>query len=221
MYAYQLDQSKNKKLLQLYTSISDLLNDILSYIENYLSKYLNIDEKIPNIYYSIINKEFQQQLSELNLQLKDPTVDHKLIEIISSTFLKTKSDKNKRFATYRNLSYSKKLLSELRSIIKDDKRKDLNVAIENFLIYFNYNDPAFIVYMIDKLSGEVNDKESQWEKVLKLKYEQKIINQINCRPGLALNKDNISAKEQLVTWIQEEINFLQTKRGVFQLLFFN
>lgn len=84
----------------------------------------------------------------------------------------------------------------------------------NLLIYLNFNHPAFIAYLIDKLSQEVNDQESQQEKVLKLKFRQKGFNQMNCRPGVALHKDIVPVKEQIITWIEEEIIFLQSESNV-------
>lgn len=214
LYSYQVNHGKNKNLVKLYTSLSEYLSDILSYIENYFSKYFNIDEKVPHIYYSIISKDFLWQLSKLNLQLKGKSVDQELIEIIFSTFSMLNSDRNKNTVTYRNLIYLKEFLSELSSIFLDVNPEDLNVVIRNLLIYLNFNHPAFIAYLIDKLSQEVNDQESQQEKVLKLKFRQKGFNQMNYRPGVALHKDIVSVKEQIITWIEEEIIFLQCESNV-------
>lgn len=141
-------------------------------------------------------------------------VDQELIKIISSTFSKLTNDRDKNPVTYRDLIYLKELLSELSSILLDVNLEDLNVVIRNLLIYLNFNHPAFIVFLINKLSKEVNDQESQQEKVLKLKFYKKEISQIHTKSGVALHKEIMPVKEQLIIWIEEEIIFLQSESEV-------
>jgi len=210
LYAYKL-KAKNKDLIKLYTSVSGFLSDILSYLETYFSKYFNADEKIPHTCYTTITKDFELRLSKLKLQLKDKLADQGLIRIIFSTFVKLNEDIDKSPLTYRKLVYLKEFFNELDLVFTNENVKALDVEIQQLLIISNFNHPAFIIHSIDKLLQEVNDQETQQEKILKLKFLRKGLNQINCMPGVALYKDVMPVKDQLVTWIDEEIIFLQSE----------
>lgn len=210
LHAYKL-KAKNKNLIKLYSSISGCLSDILSYIETYFAKYYNIDEKVPHTFYTIMTKDFELRLSKLKLQLKDRLIDQELIRIIFSTFEKINEERDKNPLTYRKLVYLKSFLNEVELVLSNLYIKDLNEEIPKLLIVLNFNQPAFIIHSIDKLSCEVNALESQQEKILKLKFLRKTLNQINCILRVALHKDALSVKEQLVTWIDEEIIFLQSE----------
>lgn len=124
------------------------------------------------------------------------------------------SDSNKTTITYRQLIYLKELLAELTSISSDTQTGDFNAAICNLLIYLNFNHPGFIVYMTDEFSREIKEQESQQEKVLKLNLQLKQIKQINTTSRGSLYKDIMGVKEQLINWIEEEINYIQKESDV-------
>lgn len=212
LYAFKL-KAKNKDLIRLYTSISSFLSDILSYLETYFSKYFNVNEKIPHTCYTTITKDFELRISKLKLQLKDKPADQEVIRIIFLTFEKLNEDRDKNPLTYRKLVYLKEFLNELDLVSSNlnVNVKVLDVEIQHLLIILNFNHPAFIIHSIDKILQEVNVLETQQEKILKLKFLRKGLNQVNCMPGVALHKDTTSVKDQLVTWIDEEIIFLQSE----------
>lgn len=214
LYAYQLNQSENKNLLKLYASLSEYLSDILSYIEKYFSKYFNLDDDLPQVYFSIISKDFENQLNKLNLQLRERGVEQQLIKIVLSPSSKFQSNQSKSLNTYRYSIYLNELLNELNEITHYKKEEDLNTVIRNSLIYLNFNDPPFLSLVFDKLLNEINSQQSLQEKVLKLKFYKKEISQIHTRPGVALHKEIMPVKEQLIMWIEEEINFLQNESEV-------
>lgn len=214
LFIYQQVPTENNSLSTLYISLIDLLGELLTYIEIYFSKYFNIDEEIPQIYYSVNDEEFKQQLGKLNNILKDRLVDGKLISIINSCYSFTNKELKKITITYRHIIYLKDLLAELASILSDVMQGDFNVLITNLLIYLNFNGPAFIVYMIDKFYLEMNAENSLQEKVLKLRFYKKEISQINSRTSHSFHQYLLPPKEQLLNWIEEEIDFLQNKSNI-------
>lgn len=210
---FQLIQSE-KDLVELYTAISIFLSDFLSYIEKYFSKYFNLEENLPVVYYSLIAKDFEEQLNKLSVLLRERAAAQQLIDIIFFPFSKFKSNQGKSLITYRYLIYLKELLNELNDICQNKKEEDLNIVIRSRFIYLNFNDPVFLSLIINTISNETNSQQSLQEKVLKLKFYKKEINQIHTRPGAALHKDIMPIKEQLIVWIDEEINFLQIENDV-------
>ncbi len=214
LYTYQLDQAGNNNVLALYSAISTSLSDILSFIENYFTKYFNIDQKVPYHYHVIKSENFQSQLSKLRIQFKERAADLKLITIVESCYSLSISDSHKTTITYRQLIYLKELLAELTSISSDTQTADFNTTICNLLVYLNFNHPAFIVYMTDKFSRKIKEQESQQEKVLQLNLQLKQIKQINTTSRGILFKDIMGVKEQLINWIDEEIDYIQKESDV-------
>jgi len=146
--------------------------------------------------------------------LKENLVDEKLISILYSCYSFLDKEEKKITITYRHIIYLKDLLAELTSISLDVKQGDLNVLIPNLLIYLNFNNPAFIIYMIDKFYGKMNAENSLQEKVLKLRFYKKEITQINSRTSQPFHQYLLPPKEQLLNWIEEEIDFLQNESNI-------
>lgn len=211
LYKYQLLQEQNKSLIYLYSSTTDRLIDLLSFIETYFSKYFNLDERVPEIYYSLSCKELALSLGEVNLQLKGLVVDEKLVEIINSVFSFTNSEYNNSAITYRRLTYLKELLAELSSILSDANSDGINEMICKQLIQSNFNTPSFIVYVIDRLHAEVKTQDSLQDQILKLKFYKKDLGQIIISSSKYFHLDLMPAQEQLIDWIVEEIHFLESE----------
>ncbi len=208
LYSYQLNHNNNKSLLSFYISINSSLSDILTYIEKYFSIHFNIDEKVPDIYYLIYSKDFEQQLSELNLQLKNKSVDQELISIINSAYSFTSNDSNKHTFTYRNIIYLKELISELTGVVLD---KSLHKSARDVLLYLNFNKLEFFKYLVDNLQEEYNKVKTSEAKLELLQYQRKLFRQMHTKPNFALFFELPSIKEQVLYWIEEEINFVESQ----------
>lgn len=194
LYSYQLTAAGNSKLIELYTTTSFFLSNMLSYIEKYFSKYFNLDENLPMVSYSIVAKDFEEQLNKLIVLLREKGVEQQFIDIVLLPFSKFKSNQRLSLITYRYLIYLKELLCELTEISMHKKGEDINSVIRNQLIYLNFNDPAFLNAVINKISNETKGDQNLNEKILKLKFNKKEINQINIKPGAGLHKDIMPVK---------------------------
>lgn len=211
LWNYQTVLTGNEILPSFYSSVIEYLSDILSYIEKYFSKYFNIEENLPQVYYSVISKEFEDKLEKLKINLKEKAAENKLIEVIFSSFPPYKNNQSNVPITYRHLIYLKELINELHEITQPKKDEDWNKVIQHHLVYLNYNHPAFVNLVIDNLTIHTNSQESLQEKILKLRFYKKEVNQISARPEAALYKDILPAKEQIILWIEEEIHYLQNE----------
>lgn len=206
LYSYQANQTGNTNLINLYTSLSNLLAEVLTYIETYFSKYFNIDEEIPRIYYSLNSKDFRQQLSKLNIQFKDRLADLELIAIIISNYPFLQSGVNKKTITYRDLIYRKELIRELNGLVSDSS---IYKSVEDVLFYLNFNHIEFFKYLIDKLQEEYNKLETLDGKLELLKYQRKLFRQMHMKPNFSLFAQFPSIQEQVLNWVEEEIFFME------------
>lgn len=200
LYTYQRTHINNN-LINLYTSLSDSLLDVLTYLETYLSKYFNIDEEIPHIYYAIDTKDFQQQISDLNIQFKEKA-DLELTAMIISHYTIIEIVQNKKTLTYRDLIYRKELIRELKSLVL---HSSIYKSVKDVLLYLNFNHIEFFKYLVDNLQEECNKLETLETKLDLLKYQRKVFKQMPFQAAFALFSDLTLIKEQVLNWIEEEI----------------
>jgi hypothetical protein len=52
----------------------------------------------------------------------------------------------------------------------------------------------------------------------KLHYWLKLLNQLHTKPGASLKHDRLQAKDQLVTWLEQEIGYIETKKQLTLML---
>jgi len=208
VYASKAVSPGNDDSEEIHNSIIDALSGLLFFIEKYFSRYFNIDDKVPLAYYSINKQEFGQQYDRLKNALQEKDVSAELVNILLLKFNATNTNQERESATYRRFIYLKELLNEIVLIQNNPKETDLDFAIEKLLIYLNYNDPAFITYVIANISNTLNSLQNIEDKTLALKFKKKQTSQINSRPGVGLYLELMPAKEQIENWIDEEVNYL-------------
>jgi hypothetical protein len=211
VYAANLSKSLNGDVKKSYNTILNGLSGLLTFIENYFVRYFNTDEKVPDVYYSIIKSEFGQQYISLKTALKDKGAVDEWNSILLSRFKAPEADKKPELINYRHLIYLKELFNEIVLIAEKKQDEDVNAIIQNLLIHFNYNDPSFVNYVVIKIAEQIDNEPGVQEKILALKCQKKEINRIQCRTTVSLHKDLMSAKDQIITWIEEESDLLLTE----------
>jgi hypothetical protein len=88
--------------------------------------------------------------------------------------------------------------------------------LDGLFIRLNFNHPKFIGYQTEKWLDELKNKDTVNEKILCLRLYLKELRQLTALPNWYYLKDVVSAKEQLINWIQEEIEFLVNKQAFFK-----
>lgn len=176
----------------------------LHFIQEYFGTYFDRNERVPDVLVSFYKKEINS-LSETLRQklilsnLMEPLLTETLTNHFSGSF-----ESNNMPVSYRLHFYEKELLRELS--------KEVNPAtdsIRKLLYYYNFNSPAFIMYEFDRLVNLLSAITSKSEKILMLRSELKIINQLPVRVNYCFDENMPALKEQVSTWITEEIKYCE------------
>jgi len=212
VYSY-LSENKGSGSQDLYKSLLRVLEDILSNIEHRYTKYFNQEGKVPDIYLQLSRNDIQQKIKPLKKRLREKENDEKLIELAFSSVQAFSISRTKKIITYRRLMYIKDSIAGLEELCREDNFT--NKSMIALLVYMNFNCSRFVTYCIDIMEGEVNNIPEKNGKLDKLAHCLKKINQMQEKPGVAFKQNNESVKQQVVTWINEEIYFLEHQQRLF------
>jgi hypothetical protein len=205
LHSYKQVKGLDGKLTCLYNCVSQHLEDILNFIEDFFGNYFDRNEKVPAPYLLISIEQLCEQLQQLqkNLQINGG-LDRELSEILVNNFKRFCSIKSTG-PTYNELLYQKDLMNELLS----DNVLQSESSVREVLFYFNFNNDDFVAYLFNKLKALTEDFASNKEKISALRYEQKTMNQLRTKLNCFLSRNMPALKEQVNSWIEEEIKFLQ------------
>jgi hypothetical protein len=149
-------------------------------------------------------KSLKNDMGKLN-------IDMSLFKIACQPFEDFINDSTKNGITYWKLIYLKDLFIELNDFTKSEISKANSQGLIDLLFYLNFNDVFFFNYFIDWVCTEIENINSISERIEKLSFYIKSINQSHYRPGVSLYKDYPHIKEQVISWLTEEIYFLEKK----------
>jgi hypothetical protein len=211
LHSYKQHKGLENNLLCLYNTISQHLEDVLNFVEDLFGNYFDRNEKVPAPYLLISIEELCRQLEQLKSRLEaNEAIDKELTNILLQNFKAYCSIKSSG-PTYNELLYQKDLMSALLS----DNVLESESSIGEVLFYFNFNSDDFVIYLFEKLKAVTEAVGSIKEKIVALRYQQKTINQLRTKLNCFFSPNMPSLKEQVNSWIEEEIKFLQTEPAFF------
>ena len=82
-------------------------------------------------------------------------------------------------------------------------------GIRKLLYYYNFNSSIYVIYEFDRLANLLSAITTKSEKILILRSELKTINQLPVRVNYYFDDNMPSLKEQVSTWITEEIKYCE------------
>jgi len=189
-----------------YESVISEVEEVLNFMEDFFSKYFDRNENVPIRYFEIYREELRRQLIELEgIINRGVRVDVELSDIILNNFRKF-CFQNLKGSTYKELFYHKDLIAELLS----PKSFSSEESVREILCFFNFNDDDYVFYQFRKLQALTDPIPTAKERITALRYEQKLINQLRTRLDYALVTGMPPLKEQVNSWINEEIKFLES-----------
>lgn len=207
LYAYSQYEDVSDTVRDLYSKISQHLENALRFIEDYFSSYLDRNEKVPTIYLVLSIAELTRQLNALQQTLRENDIDTTLIEVLASNF-SSFFGKQETSTSYNELIYQKALMNELLT----DGMMVSETTIRETLFYLNFNNDEYVAHIYQRLSALIEPLPTRKEKIAALRFEQKNINQLRVKLNYCLSESMPSLKEQINQWIEEEIKFLDTEQ---------
>ncbi|MBN8718707.1 MAG: hypothetical protein J0H85_04625 [Sediminibacterium magnilacihabitans] len=194
----------NKTASDSVLSFIQVLLKTIHFVQEFFGNYFDKNERVPAALITIYQKEISNLAEKLKQVINSSMLDEAgLSEVINSHFLEP-SEGHHHNVSYRLLFYEKELLHELL------KERNINSStIRNLLYYFNFNCSGFVIYEFDRLVNLLTPLSSKSEKINRLRSELKNINQLPVRINYYFDENMPSLKEQVSTWIAEEIKYCE------------
>jgi hypothetical protein len=204
---------KNQPLKNLNKALISCLDELLSFIEVRFNQYLSLEQRVPVTYLLVSKKELQKKLNKLEQSLIEKVNDQPFIDIVLNPLYAFINDlKENLEVSFQELLYRKELLKELELLENPEKEIGVYTALNELLIYLNFNSKAYMDYFTKKLAEKTNSKETITEKMDELLIHYKAFNQLHRKPGIVLNPQYADLKTALGKWFKHELFYLEKKR---------
>ncbi len=186
------------------------LEDLLSFVERHFAKYFDQDAKAPESYIAIAKKDASSNFKKLQKGLAKKNADARIIELMLYVLRKIMDDSSSEDTTYRKVIYAKEVQKELFRLL-DNPNSDQNTNEELRLVmyYLNYNSIRCFSYHTHYINSILDGVETRAEKIEKLSFILKTINQAQVKPGIGYKLHAPSISNQLNSYIVEEIEHLE------------
>lgn len=185
------------------------LEELVSFIEIYYGQFLGLDERVPVTYLLVTAEEVHKRLNRLKSKLFRRTGDKILTSIVFDTLYNFPV--NDRPITFREIIYKKEMITELEQIVEVRADTKIYKALNELLIYRNFNKKAYLRYYTEKIAGKVNACGRIQEKIDQLRLSWKEFNQMYKKPDVRLNPRYADIKDVVGNWFSEELDYLERK----------
>jgi len=187
------------------------LEELIRFVEKNYLNYIDQNTQIP--YRSSLVKIFniEEKLNIVKSTLLNSSINPALLQIIYIPFLKLSALKIEERMTYKDLIYLNGYLQAFYDEIKENDNTINEIQINELLYRINYNSFEIQYYKTSIFTTEVNAIKSIPDKIDYLYHSLKIVNQRRCKVNIAFDSSLTSLKDQLTSWLEEEINYLNKK----------
>ncbi len=202
--------TNENSILDFYKEISRIPEELLNFIEINYPGYFDREAKIPNSTWWLMAQEIKRNLKLIKKELGKFELDEKLIKIIRDPFEDyLTAEKN---INYRNLAYLKELQQALIYFSRKNKIENANEQVCQLLLYRNFNSLRFYNYYINQLEERTRSFKTIPEQIEFYSFKIKLINQLQLKLGLVFKPGLPSIKDQIGSWICEELYFLEKRQ---------
>lgn len=202
-----------KKLLKTVNKVLlECLDELQSFVESWFLSYLSLDERVSAIYLCVSKRDLQKKLDKIKPKLKKfPHGNDVLLMLIKRLDNLTHSDTQHYKVTIRNILYKKELIRSLGRLNYNSKNTSAYSALDELLIYLNFNSKAYINRFTQELADKINACQDTAEGIEQLLWHYKVFNQMHRKPEVILNPNYHSLDTVLGNWFKQEIIFLEKK----------
>jgi len=182
---------------------------LLEFVQRHFTRYFDQDTKAPENYIALCGTEVMRKTNDIRTRLKELQVDADVISLVMHPLTKFINDMAANRITYRNILYVRDAAKEITRVLTGNTATMPIDEIHHVLVYLNYNTLKTFQYLTNGITKSIHPLESATEKVERLSWHRKGINQLPVKPGAGYNRQVPSLKEQLTAWIEEEILYLE------------
>lgn len=199
---------KRKAIVRL---ITEALENLLTYIKTDCSLYFNYGQKIPKQFQSTWLGKMADYVRALEAKYSNAAGNRELIDIAFHEFKSLNS--STADLSYGDLEYYELVQSRLLSLdtFADDETI-LKQDVCNCLISVNCRSPVFFKYYLGELQRILVTCETLSDRIDQASYFYKAVAQIQMETDLAFKLPLPHVKEQILEWLDHELNYLHEKR---------
>jgi len=206
--------SNEATVLDFYKEILRIPLDLLDYIETSYPEYFDKDIKLPEAKRWLKAPEIKRNLKGIQKEMEKLEIDGELIKIACRPFEDYLLPD--LVISYHKLSYVQVLQGELISFSKKKAMANSNEELCRLLLQLNFNSIHFFNYYVLQLQEKANDHNMFTDLFTFHSLKLKIINQLPVKPGLAYKPGLPAIREQIGSWICEELYYLEKQERVLQ-----
>lgn len=188
------------------------LEELLVFIERYFSRYFDQDSFVPENYKMIAVHDFSEWLSTTKPVLEARMTDARLFKLCFHPIEKFVNRSNEAI-TFQKLIFLKQLVKEITAIVQTEVTgKEANEKLRLLLLYLDYNSLRAYQYAIDYIVVYVNEATTMPQRIDRLAYAQKCVNQVQVKPGFSFYPEYATIKAQLAVWVGEEFKYAEQRK---------
>lgn len=188
-----------------YSSQTEIL---LLFLQSRFSEHFDLDAMLPEIHRkkSVATTKRLYGVVMARLSVNQP--DKTLIEIFTRPIEEFLTQSH---ASFRQTGYAKELVAGFKEAIPAEPEEIESEKIRSLLIHFNFNSEACFDHYIGYFTGQMTEADSVSDRLEKLAFSYKTINQIQVKPGLIYDPKARPLTDQLSDWLLQEMNYLERK----------
>lgn len=209
LFNYRHYDSLKCDVKQFYERVIAQLEQVIFFLKDTFGCYFNACLSLPlpcrlrelheiKRLWKTINKTMP--VSELNIRLMT-ILDHSIKSLYKIS--------EETIVTYRQISYFKSLLKDISCYLSTSMEAPMYNSLMELLIYWNFNELAFVREICNQLKVEVIGKESDESRLEVLRSFIKKMNQLSEKNNAFFNMAQSTAKEMILQWVYQELSFLE------------
>jgi len=164
---------------------------------------------VPPGYISATLRDIQEAYAYILTVLHRAGISDTLLSIIAEPVDSFVNHARPDARTYHAVRYMKHFVAGLMWVCIDTEAGMLEDVLTERLFYFNLNTPVFYRFHVARITAKVKVLDSYALKIDRLAYEMKLIRKADVQENIVYDSASRSIKEQLTSWITEEIGYLR------------
>ena len=219
LFTYQQRGSKNSiysifktsSIASLYIDLYERADEVLTFFEREFHAHFDLSATIPTAYKKLMTEEINSNRKYLRKRLAASGIPEGFVKVILDPFDCFLS--NHSFISYRELLFIKEFQRKLYGALSLEPESNFAKEIESMFFYLNYNSVHCFTFLISRLQENADGIFNLNDRIQFYSLQLKLIHQQPVKPGFVYRPMLTTIKEQVGSWIAEELYFLEKKQS--------
>lgn len=210
LYEYSDEYDKKDCLKIIYANLEKLL----VFIDREYNSYLNGNIMVPHRQVLMSEYTIKPKLDYVRDSLISLELNQEILKIAFEPIIQLSTISIQNQITYYQFNYALKYISILSELLREVVNDVDDITLCKWLIELNMNSFCFFDYKTNLIQAELNSTDCEDERMEILFKKLKKFNQHRFLIKKAFNENLPKIKEQICSWIEEEIDFINRKRNL-------